>query len=212
MPVAPFDARDEALRAIDAPVESPPLAAAAATRSAEGGLRLIAGAASLALAAHAHGGTALALVGLAMASLAGVAPRFTAIATALAGVTVASGRWGTAAAVLLAGVCALWLRLQRGSSGAWLGAVRRLERQRARALVAAGLARSQRSELGEAALARAGDHYEREGAARRRLAELGATPVRWLGPVLGCAEQLGRALPDRVRDALERAASEADRN
>jgi hypothetical protein len=213
MAPAPIAARDESARVIDAPARIPPLGTATATRAADAGLRVIAGVASIALAAQSRGGSALGLALLGAASLLGVAPRTTALAIALGGGVIASAHWGDPAALLLAGLCALRLRLHTGSTGAWLDAVRRLERSRAFALVATGLARSRRSETGDAALGEAGDHYEREGAARRRLAELGATPSPWLAPALGSAERLGAALRSfpRLRERLEQAAHRGSR-
>jgi hypothetical protein len=207
-----FEPLDDTQSAIDPPPGRPPTQAGAGARSADAWLRSIAAASALALAAHAaqashsSGWMALVLAVAAVSCWLGAAPRTTTLAIAVAGEPIAASSAGAAATLLFVSVCGARLGLQLGAAGPWLRDVRRCEARRARALVATGLARSRPD---AAARTAAGDHLEREGVARRALAALGATPSRWLDPLLPAAEGVGkllRGLP-RVRDALERAAA-----
>lgn len=194
---------EHAHRAIDPPPVRPPAAAGAALRSADAWLRAIAGASAFSLALDGTTPTAIALVGVGVASWLGCAPRRASIATLLVVGLAAAVRWNGAAAFLAIAACALRVRLHAGTAGSWLAEVRALEQRRLAALVATGLARARG---GADALRVAGDHYEREGAARAALAGIGATPSPRLGSVLGCAERVGTGLQrwPKLRDRLAR--------
>jgi hypothetical protein len=211
MPRARSDARDDPVVAIDAPPARPPAEAGDGARNADAWMRGILAAAALALAASVPAPAGIILAIAAVSAAIGVAPRATTLAIALVATPSAASQWSPAAALLLASVCAARMRLQLGATGRWLREVHRLETRRARAIAATGLARARRDELGDAALAAAGDCFERDGAARRELAAIGATPSRQLDPLLALGERLGRALRSlpRLRDALARALSDA---
>lgn len=199
---------EDAHRAIDPPPVRPPPAAGAALRSADAWLRAIAGAAAFALVAGGTPPTAVALALVGVASWLGCAPRGASIAALLVVGLAASARWDGAAAFLAIAACALRVRIHFGPAGAWLREVRGLEQRRFAALVATGLARARG---GADALRIAGDHYEREGAARSALAAIGAVPSRWLDPVLGASAWIGTHVQrwPRLRDVLERRAAQS---
>ena len=197
---------EHARRAIDPPPVRPPSAAGAALRSADAWLRAIAGAAAFTLAVDATPPTALALALVGGVSWLDCAPRGASIATLLVVGLIAAAQWTGAAAFLAIAACALRVRVHFGPAGGWLREVRRLEMRRFAALVATGLARARG---GANSLHVAGDHYEREGAARSGLAAIGAVPSPWLAPVLGSSERLGTWLRrwPHLRDRLERRAA-----
>jgi hypothetical protein len=116
----------------------------------------------------------------------------TALLLAGLGAAAAAAAGAPTGAAALLGLAA-WLAIEAGPAGRWLRAVRRLEWQRARALVATGraLARARRGDPG--ALERAGDAYEREGRARAGLAALGAEPARVVGWLRGAAQRTARS-------------------
>jgi hypothetical protein len=192
MSTGPFE---ELRSAIDPPAGLPPAEIGAALRGADAALRGVLGLAWLAVALQSH--SQFGAMGLAIAatlSLLGVAPRAVATGgTLLAGLlTPAVGSIGAAAGLLALG--ALRLHIHAGGAGRWLRDVRRLELRRAAALAATGFALAKHRAGDSAALARAGDRYEREGRARAALATLGATPAATLGSVRGAAQSTGRAL------------------
>ncbi len=132
-------------------------------------------------------------------SLLGVAPRAVATGGTLFAGLIATAIWSNggsiAAAVMgLLAFGALRLRIHAGGAGRWLRDVRRLELRRAAALVATGFALAKHHSGDGAALALAGDRYEREGRTRAALATLGATPSAALGSVSGVAQWTARAL------------------
>jgi hypothetical protein len=192
MSTGPFE---EARSAIDPPAGRPPAEIGAALRATDAALRGVLGVAWIAVAWQWHspfGAMALAIA--AAMSLLGVTPRAAATGgTLVAGLIAASIGSMAAAAVLLA-LGALRLRIHTSSAGRWLRDVRRLEVQRAAALVATGFALAKHRSGDGAALALAGDRYEREGRARAALAALGAMPAATLGSVRGAAEWTARAL------------------
>jgi hypothetical protein len=200
---APFE---DAQRAIDPPPVRPPHGAGAAVRSADAWLRAIAGAAAFTLALDARTPTALALTIVGITSWFGCAGRGASVATLVVVGLASAAQWSGAAAFLAIAACALRVRLHFGPAGAWLREVRGLEQRRLAALVATGLARARG---GADALQVAGDHYERDGEARRALAAIGAVPSPWLTPALGASERLGIRLRNRpqLRDRLERRAA-----
>jgi hypothetical protein len=192
MSTGPFE---QAHSAIDPPAGRPPAEIGAALRGADAALRGVLGLAWLAVALQGHSRFgALALAICAALSLLGVAPRALAAAGTLLAAPIATATWGIAAAVGLFALGALRLRIHAGGAGRWLRDVRRLEVQRAAALAATGFALAKHRSGDGAALALAGDRYEREGRARAELATLGATPAATLGSVRGAAEWTGRAL------------------
>lgn len=208
MSVTPHAPIEHAHRAIDPPAVRPPTATGAGLRSADTWLRAISGAAAFALAADASAPAAFALIAVGAATWLGCAPRGASIAALLAVGLAAAVHWSGAAAFLAVAACALRVRLHFSPAAAWLREVHGLEMRRFATTVATGLARSRG---GPDALRVAGDHYEREGAARAALAAIGATPSPWVAPVLGLSERLGTRLRrwPRLRDRLERRAAGA---
>lgn len=208
MSVTPHAPIEHAHRAIDPPPVRPPTATGAGLRIADAWLRAISGAAAFALVSDAAAPAALALIAVGVVAWLGCAPRGASIAALLAVGIAAAMHWSGAAAFLAVAACALRVRLHFGPAATWLREVHGLEMRRFAATVATGLARSRG---GADALRIAGDHYEREGAARGALAAIGATPSPWLGAVLGLSEWLGTRLRrwPKLRDRLERRAARA---
>ncbi len=208
MTTSPFE---DVRSAIDPPAGKPPIETGAALRNADAALRIVLALAWLALAQQAHASLGANLLALcALLSLLGVAPRAVAVAGSLLAVSIAPATWSLGAALGLLAIGALWLRMHAGGAGPWLRDVRRLELRRAAALAATGFALARRREGDAAAIAHAGDLYEREGRARSALAAIGATPAASLAPVRSAAHSVGRALArwpgllDRVTAAASR--------
>ena len=192
MATGPFE---EVHSAFDPPAGRPPAEIGAALRGADAALRGVLGFAWIAVALQGHspfGAMALA-IGAAL-SLLGVAPRAVATGGTLIAGLIAAAAGSLAVGVVLLALGALRLRIHAGAAGRWLRDVRRLEVQRAAALVATGFALAKHRSGDGDALALAGDRYEREGRARAALATLGAMPAATLGSVRGAAEWTGRAL------------------
>ena len=196
---------EDAHSAIDPPAGLPPAEIGTALRGADAAIRAILAVAWIALALRAPAPLEVAtLAGLALLSLLGIAPRsVTVLGTAFAA-WVATAVWSVGAAIGLALLGALRLRIHLGGAGRWLRDVRRIEWRRAAALVATGLALA-RPDAG--ALAVAGDRYEQEGRLRAALAARGARPAASLAPLSGWATRVGRALArwPGLLSALERA-------
>jgi len=183
------DPLEEAHSAVDPLAGLPPAAIGAALRETDAALRVVMAVAWIALALRAPLLWSPILAGLALLSLLGVAPRaLTVVGTAVAA-WIATAAWSLGAAVGLVALGALRLRIHLGRAGRWLRDVRRLERRRAAALVATGLARA-RPDSG----ALAGDRYEEEGRLRAALAARGARPSSALAPLCDAAARAGHAL------------------
>jgi hypothetical protein len=197
------DPLEETHSAIDPRAGLPPAEIGAALRGVDTVSRGVMAFAWIAAALQARsvlGSTILA--GLALLSLLGVAPRgVTVVGTAFAA-WIAAAAWGAGAALGLVALGALRLRLHLGGAGRWLRDVRHLERRRAAALVATGLARARPE-----AITLAGDRYEEEGRLRAALASRGAQPAA-LVSLCDASARAGRALArwPKLLAAIERAA------
>lgn len=166
---------EDAHSAIDPPAGLPPTEVGTALRATDSTFRAVIAATWIALAVQVQSSYwAAVLVGLALLSLFGIAPRLLTVLGSGVAAWIAMGVWGVGAAVGLVALAVLRLRLHAGGAGRWLRDVRRLERRRAAALVATGIALAS---PGADALARAGDRYEQEGRLRAALAERGARPA-----------------------------------
>jgi hypothetical protein len=202
----PTGSIEDARSAIDPPAGLPPAEIGTALRGADAAFRAALAVAWIALGLQAHAFLWMkVLAGLAVLSLVGIAPRLlTALGTAVA-VWIATAVWSVGAAIGLVVLGALRLRLHLGGAGRWLRDVRRLERRRAAALVATGLALA-RPDAG--ALAVAGDRYEQEGRLRAALVARGARPAAVLAPLSGWATRVGHMLArwPGLFAALDRAA------
>ncbi len=128
---------------------------------------------------------------LAVLSLLGFAPRTVTVLGSVLAAWIATTDWSVGAVIGLVVLGALRVHLHFSDAGHWLRDVRRLERRRAAALVATGLARA-RSDA--QALARAGDRYEQEGRLRAALAARGARPAAVLAPLRDAATRAGHWL------------------
>jgi hypothetical protein len=197
---------EDAHSAIDPPAGLPPAEVGTALRGTDATFRAVIAAAWMALAVQQHSLVWMKVLGvLALLSLFGIAPRLlTVLGTALAaGISVAV--WSVGAAIGLVALGLLRLRLHAGAAGRWLRDVRRLERRRAAALVATGIALAT---PGAGALTLAGDRYEQEGRLRTSLADRGARPAAVLAPLSDWATRAAQVLArwPRLLAAIERTA------
>ncbi len=198
------DPLEETHPAIDPRAGLPPAEVGATLRGTDATLRIITAVAWIAVALRADSWLwTTILLGLALVSLLGVAPRAISVAGSVVAGWIAATAWGAAAAIGIVALGALRVRIHLGAAGRWLGDVRRLERRRAAALVATGLARAR---LDSGALA--GDRYEEEGRLRAALAERGAQPASALAWIVDAATRAGLALGrwPKVRATIEQTA------
>jgi hypothetical protein len=186
------DPSENAHSAIDPPPGLPPAEIGTALRGVDRTRSRVIAIAWIALALQAPSLLWMKALGvLALLSLLGIAPRLlTVLGSAVAAwLAIAIGSVGAAIGLVLLGV--LRLRIHSGGAGRWLRDVRHLERRRAAALVATGLALA-RPDAG--ALAVAGDRYEQEGRLRAALEARGARPAGVLAPLSDWATRVGHLL------------------
>ena len=192
--------------AIDPPAGLPPAEIGTALRSSDAAFRTVLAGLWIALAFQAQSLLwTMALAGIALLSLLGIAPRASTVLGSAVAAWIATTVWSIGAAIGMILLGALRLRIHFGGAGRWLRDVRRLERRRAAALVATGLALARPD---ASALAVAGDRYEQEGRLRAALAARGARPAGVLAPLTSWGTHVARALgrwPSLVA-AIERAA------
>jgi hypothetical protein len=191
--------------AIDPPAGLPPAEIGTALRASEAAFRVALAAVWVALSLRAPSLLWMGMLdGIAVASLLGIAPRALTVLGTAVGAWIATTAWGAIAAIGTVVLGTLRLRIHFGAAGRWLRDVRRIERRRAAALVATGIALARPD---ASALALAGDRYEQEGRLRSALAARGARPAGALAPIAGWATRVAHALlrwPGLVA-AIERA-------
>lgn len=197
---------EDAHSAIDPPPGLPPAEVGTALRASDATFRAVIAAAWIALALQVHASYWVAvLVGLALVSLFGIGPRLSTVLGSAVAAWIAASVWSVGAAIGLVALGVMRLRLHTGGAGRWLRDVRRLERRRAAALVATGIALASPEAN---TLAIAGDRYEQEGRLRASLAERGARPAAALAPLSDWATRGAQLLArwPRLLAAIERAA------
>lgn len=197
---------EDAHSAIDPPAGLPPTEVGIALRATDAAFRVIIAAAWIALALQVPSFLWMKALGvLAVLSLFGIAPRLLTVLGSAVAAWIAIEVWSVGAAIGLVALAVLRLRLHAGGAGRWLRDVRRLERRRAAALVATGIALAS---PGSDALALAGDRYEQEGRLRASLAERGARPAAAIAPLSDWATRGAQLLArwPRLLAAIERTA------